>query len=551
MNNLNSQTAQLTTSATPQDKINFDLPSISTDIAPEYLQSIWNLYILGLDENEITDIIKNRYDIDIGPGSKFYDSSMFFHPVHQLICDMEELAKKSNILPSLSREFKPILESIDSFSDSKLTDIIKDKKFITGGNNKYKTTITLDEFKSHVVEKVEQRKRERHKQKIRNGIIEFDEKYQSKAKVVRDIYSPPVTASDIINSDAEIQYLIDDFMIRGEATLIHGQGGAGKSMLTYNLALSLSNDTCATFLGKEISYHCPVLIVQSENSIGSTKSRLNAIVQQNEAFTSRDNIFFTNMDGICTGPKLMPDNGVDNDLIETIRFELRRIYAHTGKEVGLIIIDPFISYLGCSENSADEIRPRVDRLTKFCKEHGNITPLLIDHQGKSTDDVSRGSSAKRDYARIEYGLSRASKAMTNKYIEATRSFSPDFEISNGSEGDLSLLKLTLLKENDLKVRAGTHIFYQNNNLSFKVIDEDHINNIKRITKDNDEKSIVDFIKDCSEGCAHADLVNEVIKVKGCSAVTARRFIKKLVDDGNIKKEGATKNLKYFPGDNSK
>jgi hypothetical protein len=240
---------------------------------------------------------------------------------------------------------------------------------------------------------------------------------------------------------------------------------------------------------------------------------------------------------MCNGASLDGANiGTANDLIFVIERELVRIYCHTGKIPGVIIIDPLISFIGCSENSSDEIRASVDRLSKLCRQYGNITPLIIDHQGKGAREESRGSSAKRDYLRIEYGLSKASEAVTKSHIDAVKA--NGFEIN---ESKVSLMRLRLLKENDLDIPVGTDIFYQNDDLSFRKLGTKHGANIKQQVEEEEYNQLFDFI---SDGCSHKELLEEVMDIKQCKERSAATIITNLVEKGQILKSGNRKTLVY-------
>jgi hypothetical protein len=81
---------------------------------------------------------------------------------------------------------------------------------------------------------------------------------------------------DLSQPIPQTDWVVEDLAVGGEAWVVAGDGGVGKSMLTMALALAVAGGD-ATFLGKRIMKHGPVLYVDEENSAALAVQRLNAL----------------------------------------------------------------------------------------------------------------------------------------------------------------------------------------------------------------------------------------------------------------------------------
>lgn len=81
---------------------------------------------------------------------------------------------------------------------------------------------------------------------------------------------------DLTQTIPQTDWVIEDLAVAAEAWVVAGDGGVGKSMFTMAMALAVAGGD-ATFLGKPIKKHGPVLYVDEESSRDLAIQRLNAL----------------------------------------------------------------------------------------------------------------------------------------------------------------------------------------------------------------------------------------------------------------------------------
>jgi archaellum biogenesis ATPase FlaH len=209
-------------------------------------------------------------------------------------------------------------------------------------------------------------------------------------------------ALDVVKSNANFEFLIDKFWPKGEPLLITGHGGAGKSILTLQIAMDLISPPPTGFLNvfKVNPGEHRVLFVQSENSLIGMKKRID-FVRNAYAFPDallQDRMFFL---------------GVNNDVrtsgdIKDPHFQDAIKDAVESNEIDILVIDPLISFHSEDENSNDQMRRLLDKVSLLTEEIG-VTPLLIHHHGKFATDSGagggRGASAIGDWSPNTWELS--------------------------------------------------------------------------------------------------------------------------------------------------
>ncbi|BAH74511.1 AAA family ATPase [Solidesulfovibrio magneticus] len=209
-------------------------------------------------------------------------------------------------------------------------------------------------------------------------------------------------AFDVVKSNVNFEFLIENFWPKGEPLLITGHGGAGKSILTLQIAMDLILPPPAGFLNvfKVNQGEHRVLFVQSENSLIGMKKRIDFVrnaYQFPDAFL-QNRMFFL---------------GVNNDVrtsgdIKDHHFQDAIKDSVDSNKIDILVIDPLISFHSEDENSNDQMRRLLDKVSLLTEEIG-VTPLLIHHHGKfSTDSGAgggRGASAIGDWSPNTWELS--------------------------------------------------------------------------------------------------------------------------------------------------
>jgi RecA-family ATPase len=86
---------------------------------------------------------------------------------------------------------------------------------------------------------------------------------------------PPLTGRQLAEGEfPRAEFLIEGLILKNNVNLIHGDGGAGKTLLAEHLAVAVASQS--ECLGRT-TQQAPVLLVLAEDGAGETKARLNAI----------------------------------------------------------------------------------------------------------------------------------------------------------------------------------------------------------------------------------------------------------------------------------
>jgi hypothetical protein len=113
-----------------------------------------------------------------------------------------------------------------------------------------------------------------------NDVAEFFERYDWAALQVllKQAAEPKrhYKRLDLSQAIPKTDWVVEDLAVGSEAWVVAGDGGVGKSMFVMALALAVAGGD-ATFLGKKILKHGPVLYVDEENSADLAVQRLNAL----------------------------------------------------------------------------------------------------------------------------------------------------------------------------------------------------------------------------------------------------------------------------------
>lgn len=209
-------------------------------------------------------------------------------------------------------------------------------------------------------------------------------------------------ALDVINSTSDFEFLIENFWPKAEPLLVTGPGGAGKSIMTLQIAMDLIFPPAAGFLNafKVSEGAHKVLFVQSENTFIGMKKRFATIRSAYSIPDAvlREGIFFlgVNKDIRSVGDMM---RGSFREVIK------EKVALH---EADILIIDPLISFHNLDENSNDQMRKLLDQVSLLAEEV-HVSPLLIHHHGKFATDSGagggRGASAIGDWSPNTWELS--------------------------------------------------------------------------------------------------------------------------------------------------
>lgn len=195
--------------------------------------------------------------------------------------------------------------------------------------------------------------------------------------------------------------LIENLIGVGCATVISGPGGVGKSHLALLLALVLGSPGVTGYLDLKVAEHVSTLLIQAENAAADTKARLEPICTYPELRNGLQHVY--SLTENCSDIRILSGDFNDDHFFKRVLDDIRS----TG--VGLVVIDPLISFYHGDENDNSTMRRWLDRLTKLMSLTG-VAIIIIHHVGRAgvSKDASyagRGASAVGDWAHNSFLLS--------------------------------------------------------------------------------------------------------------------------------------------------
>ncbi|UJX39272.1 AAA family ATPase [Desulfovibrio sp. JY] len=222
-----------------------------------------------------------------------------------------------------------------------------------------------------------------------------------------------VNAFEVLTAQTSFEFLIDNFWPKDEPLLITGYGGAGKSVLTLQIAMDLVFPPVNGFLDKFKVLHGGhrVLFVQSENSLVGMRRRLELI---RSAYAIPDDVIQQKLFFLGRRNDIRASGDIDSKQFQDI---IKKQHGVIGFDI--LIVDPLISFHDKDENSNDEMRRLLDNFSEFC-ESLKISPLIIHHHGKFKQERGvgggRGASAIGDWSPNTWELEYKEKDKKFKFI---------------------------------------------------------------------------------------------------------------------------------------
>lgn len=254
-----------------------------------------------------------------------------------------------------------------------------------------------------------------------NSRFEQLKKQIEKAKKYTGFREPRLMSmGEVLSSEKEFSFLIDNFWPLNENMILYGRGGVGKSLFALNLALEIASPSLDGFLGKyKVNQTGNVLIFQSENSIASYKNKFKLNDRLGACgLLNGYEIYFA-----PTGNDIMTSGNILNKLFYD--YVLRMINQAKPR---LVIFDPLVSFHDEDENSNVGMRKVLDKFTELAQDYEtNILIVHHDGKGKGQSEYSggRGASAIGDWARNIIELSK--KDAKSQIFEMKQLKSSNFE----------------------------------------------------------------------------------------------------------------------------
>ncbi len=205
---------------------------------------------------------------------------------------------------------------------------------------------------------------------------------------------PIVTLADIKAKKIEENPVIKGLLHEGDPTVIHAEGGVGKSIIAQDIAMALGCGLQSLWGIFPIPAPRASIFIQSENTFSAINQRVKKKCEGNpEYITGLSNIAFPHLHENIIASGYMEDRKFRKQIIDFTK----KVEDQTQLKVGLLVFDPLISFHNEQENENVAMRKTLDHIQNDIAVRINVTPIVIHHDNRHGE--FRGASAIRDWAR--------------------------------------------------------------------------------------------------------------------------------------------------------
>jgi hypothetical protein len=227
-----------------------------------------------------------------------------------------------------------------------------------------------DESEQDILDEIERRKKEK------------DEQWQI------------ITMADIQSREIEDRPIIKGLLYEEEPTVIHSEGGTGKSIITQDISMATACGLSSLWDMFPIAEPRAAIFIQSENTLGSINQRVRKKCKGNPDYLiGLSNIAFPYLHENIMAAGYMEDKNFRQQIIDFAK----RVENQTAVKVGLLVFDPLISFHHEQENENVAMRKTLDHIQNDIALRIGATPIIIHHDNRQGE--FRGASAIRDWAR--------------------------------------------------------------------------------------------------------------------------------------------------------
>jgi hypothetical protein len=256
------------------------------------------------------------------------------------------------------------------------------------------------------------------------------------------MFNPATVSKNFTTDIANIpprEWLVDHLCLKKYITGLVAPGGVGKSSLALALGISVASNNDILQLG--VRQQANVLILNNEDSTDELQRRIAGIVTQFGICTSslEDTLFYIS----GYEKKYMLSEMSDGCQKETA-FASDLIKYMLDKDIGLLIVDPFVSTHNSPENDNTAMDQVMSIYRKIAAKTGAAITLIHhtrkqqDNKGSSAGnaDIARGASAFKDAVRVVATLtpmtSKEAGDLKFDSVEQSRHFRLDLAKQNFS-----------------------------------------------------------------------------------------------------------------------
>lgn len=223
--------------------------------------------------------------------------------------------------------------------------------------------------------------------------------------------------SDAVSTATPLSWTVQGWLTRGEASILYGKSGAGKSFAGLDIALSIADPAITEWHGHKV--HSGAVVYLCGEGYAGLVRRAQAWVQEKTSTPMDDIELYIKP----RGEALNTGGGVDTLISEIEELELNEAPA-------LTVVDTLNRHVEGDENTADTARQFLAAVDALRYKYG-CGVLIVHHSGKDADKGSRGSSAFRAGVDAEIMVTRTRSGIK---LEHTKS----------KDGELRKLELDLI-----------------------------------------------------------------------------------------------------------
>ena len=267
---------------------------------------------------------------------------------------------------------------------------------------------------------------------------------------IEEIHS--ISLKDIFHKKPQLTVLVEGLIVKRDATVLTAEGGLGKSMLAFFVALEVAKRQQGLLFDQfPVKERLNSLFLQSENSMAAIFFRASKMVGSNQEYQEAlEHVHFPLIeDEALTIGRSFEDAA----FILWVVGLIKDIEKRTGQKIHLLWIDPLISFHDGQENDAGRMRAALDGVSQVM-QLADVTVIILHHNNRM--GAFRGTSAVEDWCRSRISLERvfiASERITDMdakgNVTGRRTAQiPCIRVKHKKANNLPLFESFTLKMND-------------------------------------------------------------------------------------------------------
>jgi len=262
-----------------------------------------------------------------------------------------------------------------------------------------------------------------------------------------------VSVRNLDNNPPKREWLVENLIESGKNGIIASIGGVGKSFISLDLALSVAKGK-GTFLGKPVTKHGNVLILNSEDDTPEIHRRVSALDPSYERLKALYDVFILPVPELAKPLSFIRQDGNNGLHISQDAYDLID-GLDAIKDLELVIIDPIQSFTSAPTNDA-EVGQLYSQFCQMIASKYNCSVISVHHMSKQGLVVSADPMESRSAVRGSSALVDSSRWVLTLFL-AEEEDAKAICIEQGLEYDrLKVIRACIVKANsdaDMSVKT--------------------------------------------------------------------------------------------------